>query len=367
MTSGLVREGARIMAICNACRYCEGYCAVFRAMERRTAFAAADLHQLANLCHNCGECLYACQYAPPHEFGVNVPQTFARLRLESYEAYAWPAGLSRAFGRHSVATSLALAGAMVAVMLAVTLAAGQARGPVAPAEFYQVLPHGVMIAIFGGVFAFVVAALGVGLGRFIREDASADTGRGPQRDIVLSRHGPAVWQALRDALTLRNLHAHGADCTDAGEEARTPARRLLHHCTFYGFALCFASTSVAAIYHWLGWQAPYDYLSAPVILGTSGGVGLVVGPAGLYWIGRRRDPAAGDPAQRPMDRGFIVLLLLTSLTGLVLMALRATAAMPALLMVHLGVVLALFVTLPYGKFVHGLYRTAALVRDARER
>ena len=30
------------------------------------------------------------------------------------------------------------------------------------------------------------------------------------------------------------------------------------------------------------------------------------------------------------------------------------------LIVHLGCVLALFVTLPYGKFVHGLYRAAAL-------
>jgi citrate/tricarballylate utilization protein len=38
-----------------------------------------------------------------------------------------------------------------------------------------------------------------------------------------------------------------------------------------------------------------------------------------------------------------------------------------LLALHLGVVFALFITLPYGKFVHGLYRYAALVRYARER
>ena len=62
----LVEEGARQMAICNACRYCEGYCAVFPAMERRLDFATGDLNYLANLCHNCGECYYACQYAPPH-------------------------------------------------------------------------------------------------------------------------------------------------------------------------------------------------------------------------------------------------------------------------------------------------------------
>ncbi|MGC1562231.1 MAG: tricarballylate utilization protein TcuB, partial [Bradyrhizobium sp.] len=68
-----------------------------------------------------------------------------------------------------------------------------------------------------------------------------------------------------------------------------------------------------------------------------------------------------------MDVAFIVMLFLTSLTGLALLLLRDTAAMGPLLALHLGVVFALFITLPYGKFVHGLYRYLALVRYARER
>ncbi len=68
------------MQICNACRYCEGFCAVFPAMTRRLDFGKADIHYLANLCHNCGACLHACQYAPPHEFAVNVPQAMAAVR-----------------------------------------------------------------------------------------------------------------------------------------------------------------------------------------------------------------------------------------------------------------------------------------------
>lgn len=59
-------EVARQMQICNSCRYCEGFCAVFPAMTRRLEFAKADVHFLANLCHNCGACLHSCQYAPPH-------------------------------------------------------------------------------------------------------------------------------------------------------------------------------------------------------------------------------------------------------------------------------------------------------------
>jgi citrate/tricarballylate utilization protein len=41
--------------------------------------------------------------------------------------------------------------------------------------------------------------------------------------------------------------------------------------------------------------------------------------------------------------------------------------MGTLLVVHLGIVMALFLTLPYGKFVHGIYRSAAVLKWALER
>jgi len=77
------REAARLLEICNACRYCEGFCAVFPAMTRRLEFTQADIHYLANLCHNCGACLHACQYAAPHEFDVNIPKAMAKVRLDT--------------------------------------------------------------------------------------------------------------------------------------------------------------------------------------------------------------------------------------------------------------------------------------------
>jgi citrate/tricarballylate utilization protein len=88
----------------------------------------------------------------------------------------------------------------------------------------------------------------------------------------------------------------------------------------------------------------------------------LIGPAGLLWLNLRRHPMQGDAAQRPMDRGFIVLLFLISLTGLALLAFRDTGAMGLLLAVHLGTVMALFLTLPYSKFAHGVYRSAALLK-----
>ncbi len=104
-----------------------------------------------------------------------------------------------------------------------------------------------------------------------------------------------------------------------------------------------------------------------MVLGTLGGIGLLIGPAGLLAEKWKRDPVLVDHARMGMDVAFIVMLFLTSLTGMALLLLRDTAAMGALLALHLGVVFSLFITMPYGKFVHGIYRFVALVRYARER
>jgi len=223
-------------------------------------------------------------------------------------------------------------------------------------DFYAVIPHDVMVTLFGVVGLFVIAAIAIGHRRF----ATSANHEG-------LRHGRlGARQATRDVLTLKHLHATGEDCVDA-EEQRRPWRRWLHHFTFYGFALCFASTTAAAIYHGVfGWIAPYAYTSVPVVLGTAGGLGLVVGPAGLLVLDLHRDTALTDASERSLGFAFLTMLLLTSVTGLLLLVLRGGPYMPALLVVHLAIVLALFVTFPYGKFVHGIYRGAALLKFRRE-
>jgi len=358
----LVEEAQRVLAICNACRYCEGYCAVFPTLQRRLSFTESDIHYLANLCHNCGSCLYACQYAPPHEFQLNFPRLLAQVRRESWRKYAWPGFLARAFDANGLVTSLATAASLAFMLLFAALLDGPARlfaaWSDAQGSFYAVIPHDAMVAVFGTVSAFVLVALVAGFARFW-----ADTGEGR---VGMAAAEPATG-ALGDALTLKYLDGGGDGCTYPDDKPSF-ARRRFHHLTFYGFMLCFAATSTATVYHYLlGLKAPYPFWSLPVLLGTVGGIGLLAGPAGLLWLKWRRDPMLADPDQKGMEAGFLALLFLTSLTGLALLAFRETRAMGMLLVAHLGVVLALFVTMPYGKFVHGLYRFAALVRFHLER
>ena len=343
----LIQESQRQFRICNACRYCEGFCAVFPALERRLDFGESDAHYLANLCHNCGSCYYACQYAPPHEFQLNFPKTLARVRAQTYRKYAWPGFLGRLYERNGLAVSLISAASIAAFFIYLSPAL------VISGSFYDVMPHSIMAGSFGVVALLVLLAFVMSFMRFWRDSGESSAG--------------AAGEATGDALSLKYLGGGGEGCTYPDEKASF-ARRRFHHLTFYGFMLCFAATCVATLYHYaFGWKAPYPLWSLPVVLGTLGGSGLLAGPAGLLWLRARCDPELTDEKQSGMDVGFLVLLFLTSLTGLALLALRETRAMGVLLALHLGIVLALFLTLPYGKFMHALYRFAALLRFHAER
>ncbi|MDT7950311.1 MAG: tricarballylate utilization 4Fe-4S protein TcuB [Acetobacteraceae bacterium] len=356
-------EARRAMEVCNACRYCEGFCAVFPAMELRREFATGDLNYLANLCHACRGCYYACQYAPPHEFGINVPRVLAEVRAESYAKYAWPRPLARLYERNGLVMALAMAGGIGLVFL-LTLLLQQSAVLFAPQSlapgrgFYDVIPYGVMVTVASITFLFSLLALAVGFARFW-----ADTG-GRAAELT---QGRPLWQAFRDAATLRYLGGAGHGCNDRDESFSTE-RRHYHHLMAYGFLLCFASTSMGTVYdHFLNWPAPYPFWSLPVLLGTVGGIGLIAGTAGLFWIKLAGDHEPQAAKLLGADAGLLLLLLLIGVTGLLLLSVRATGAMGSVLAVHLGLVLAFFVTMPYSKFVHGLYRTGALIRHAIER
>ena len=138
-------------------------------------------------------------------------------------------------------------------------------------------------------------------------------------------------------------------------------------CDVLRLRLCFASTCAATLYHLAGAPAPYAYTSLPVLLGTAGGVALAIGHRGIARAAARAATLRyRTNPNRDLDYSFIVLLLLTAVTGLLLLVLRHERAMGLLLVVHLGIVLALFLTLPYGKFVHGIYRGIALLQYRRE-
>ncbi len=354
-----ILDARRQMEVCNSCRYCEGYCAVFPAMAMRRDFTAGDLTHLANLCHGCKGCYHSCQYAPPHQFNINIPETFATLRLETYAEYAWPPAMGRIFERNGTWLSLTAA-LSIALLLIGVMAFGDPAilytAQTGPGAFFRVIPMWLMTGIASAAFLFALFATAMGALRYWR-------GTGSTGPIA-----PApVIDAGVDILTLRNLGGGGHGCNDV-DDRFTGQKRWLHHAMFYGFMLCFAATTTGAIYHHLlGLRSPHAFFSLPVQLGTWGGFLLCIGTAGLIRLKIVTDPVPVAKQALGGEYAMLSLLFLVGSTGLLLLAIRHTGAMGVMLAIHLGLVLALFLALPYSKMVHGVYRGLALLRHAQEK
>ncbi len=230
-------EARRAMEVCNACRYCEGFCAVFPAMELRREFATGDLNYLANLCHSCRGCYYACQYAPPHEFGINVPRVLAEVRAESYAQYAWPGPLAALYRRNGLVVALAMAGGVAGVLVLAMLIQGGgvlfSPQSLAPGRgFYDVIPWRVMTGVASVTFLFSMLALAVGLRAVLARHRRARGGAGTAPPAVAGaarRRHPALPRRRRARLQRpRRELLHGAAALAPPDGVRLPAVLRLH-------------------------------------------------------------------------------------------------------------------------------------------
>ncbi|OED36202.1 4Fe-4S ferredoxin [Chromatiales bacterium (ex Bugula neritina AB1)] len=346
-----ITEAKRQVEICNACRYCEGYCAVFPAVNRQRSIIDSDLIQLANLCHNCQGCYHACQYVEPHEFRINLPRALADVRVKSWQQYSYPRWLADKFHHNGVAIVFALVTAIALLFALIT-----AFKPEAGNGFYSVLSHSIMVALFGPAFIAPLIIIYMGLKDYWRE---INAGSLKMRHI---RH------ALNNAATLKNLSGgQGQGCNFENGDRFSNKRRWLHQASMYGFLLCFASTSAATVMHYLlDLQAPYGAWSIPKLLGIPGGILLTLGCFGLAWLKRSATESLGATSVLGGEMAYTLLLGSTGATGLALYFATDTVWVPILLAIHLGTVLSLFLLMPYSKMMHVFFRLAALIRDAQQ-
>jgi citrate/tricarballylate utilization protein len=355
----LLADAARQLDICNACRYCEGLCAVFPALERRAEFGHGDVSQLANLCHDCRACFDACMYSPPHEFAVDLPQVLSAVRVADYSGHVWPPRVPRWFsGWRGLLMGSVLA---VAIVLAIAVAHAGWSGLVShsggASSPYRLIPHGALVALMLSAAAYsavVMGAAGVSYWRHV--------GGAPRRV-----NGRAVAEAVWYAMTLRYLRGGGQECFYPDDEQPSAARRHLHGMVAYGFGLCLVSTIAAAVEQdILGTDPPYPWLSVPVLAGTVGGVALALGCIGLIALKTRSSEVTSFAQMTVKDYGLLVALTFLALTGIAVLLTRDTGAYGVVLLIHLSALVEAFAMAPYSKFVHVVFRFLALVRDNLE-
>jgi len=309
-------EAQRQLGICNSCRYCEGYCGAFKALTRQRRFDKATVSHLANLCHNCRGCYYACQYAEPHEFAINIPALLANVRTQDWEQHVRPQAVTRAMQRRIWPYVLLF------ILFVLLFSMGVGAPWVSASPFYSSISHNVMVLIFLPLFILPVIALLLGVRRYWKSVGG--------EKLALKDFN----SALRDAAALKQLDGgQGQGCNYESGERYSSARRWAHQATMYGFLLCFLSTSVATIYHYiLASPALYSFFSLPKLFGVSGGILLSVGCAALLFLKSKADSALGSVKHLGAEYTFVGLLFLVG---------------------------------SYSKMSHGFFRLAALCREAQ--
>jgi len=265
---------------------------------------------------------------------------------------ARPKWLARIFAQNGLSMLLGALIAVAVISMAISInPAREGQG------FYQFLPHNVMVAIFAPAFVLPLIWAFLSLKSYWRDVGGSS---------IKWKH---IVHATQSAATLKNLKGgHGLGCNFEKEDRFSSARRHAHHAVFYGFLLCFASTSVATIMHYvLSWPAPYPLLSLPKILGIAGGVLLSVGAPSLLWLKLKSDRSLGSSQTWNGDLAFVMITGLTGFTGLMLYGATGTNWVPFLLALHLGIVLLFFLTLPFSKMMHGFFRILSLIKDAQDK
>jgi citrate/tricarballylate utilization protein len=299
-------------------------------------------------------------YAPPHEFGINLPVILAETRAQTYDAsFPVPGGLGgdRMTKGFTATAVFAVAAAAILSIVGATHGWGILGGRPARSP-YVVVPYlGIVVLALAPAVLSVVTGVIAGIRYWQRIG-------GQPRDLLNVR---AAWATLREGLTLQYLRGGGEDCY---YPTATPSglRRRLHGLVVYGFGLCLLSTIAAAVEQdFLGLQPPYPYLSVPVFSGLIGGIALAIGCSGLLVTKPVVDSSATDGQMMRRDTWFAAGLLALSLTGLATLFVRGSSAFGVVFAIHLTVVVGCFTVAPYTKAVHFIFRLLSLMKDNLER
>jgi quinone-modifying oxidoreductase subunit QmoC len=369
----LIKRGGASAAKCYQCATCSAVCELAPAESpfprRQMLWAQWGLFdRLAAdpsvwLCHQCNDCNVRC---PRDAQPGDVLQVLRGLVVERL---AFPTFLGKLVGNASKTWPL-LIGLPILFWVLLLLAYPGSHIPTPTHAFAvegqfhwaELVPYPLIYTVYtlAALFAVVTAAIG-GL-RFW-----SLLGTGAQRSgSFLAQLLPVLGEIA--------AHKRFAKCSGSSQ------RRLGHIFLFWGFVGAAVTSGFAVMYLYKE-HVPFSWLPlgaatypVPIThwvkwIGNLSALALVIGGAVLYaYRLPSGDRQVGDT--HAFDRFFLWTVLGVIVTGVVTETLRFVALSQwavylgsAVYVAHLGLVFTLFVTFPYSKFAHLLYRTLAMVHE----
>jgi quinone-modifying oxidoreductase subunit QmoC len=293
------------------------------------------------LCHQCNDCSARC----PRD--ARPGDTMQAARAIVVEEVGAPRFVARLVGRAG-ATWPILLGLPVFFWALYIQAVNGFAVPRTPLVYGDVVPVWMIYSVFLPAAAFALVAAFVGARR-----CWSAWGDGAKRNGTLLGGLASV---AGDILLHRRFRTCGA--------ARP--RQIGHLLLMWGFIGALATTTVLGILmDVFGVKTPLPQLHPVKILGN---VSAVLLGAGVVWLVAKR---LGDEATAGRSRAFdwfllalVVLVVFSGIGAELLRHYRLPVPLAlAVYVLHLGTVLSLFLTFPFSKFAHALYRTLAMAHE----
>ena len=346
----LARRGGSETARCYQCATCSAVCdlatpeTVFPRRQMLWAQWGLVDRFVADpsiwLCHQCNDCTARC----PRD--ARPGDTMQAIRSLMVEQVGAPRFMARLVGR-AAATWPILLGLPVLFWALFVQAVNGFAASRTPLVYGEVVPVWMIYSVFLPAAGLAVLAAAVGARR-----CWSAWGDGATRNGSLLRGLAAV---ATDILWHRRFEKCG--------EARP--RRMGHLLLVWGFLGALATTTLLGILmDVFGVKTPLPQLHPVKILGNVSAVLLAVGVAWLV-VNRVADEKAAGRSLA-FDWFLLALVVLVVFSGIGAELARPLLPVPAALAVyvlHLGTVLSLFLTFPFSKFAHALYRTLAMAHQ----
>jgi quinone-modifying oxidoreductase subunit QmoC len=353
----LEKSGAGHVGRCYQCATCTSVCELStpeNAFPRKQMLLAqwGMLDQLAAdpavwLCHQCSDCSEHC----PRD--AKPGDVLKGMRAEVIRMLSFPRFIGTVVANARLTWPLMV---FLPWLFWIVLLLGMGYYPVEAEQllsqgehggFAAIAPHWLIYAIYFPIAGWVMLAAGIGGVRLWRM-----MGRGAKRRGSFMSGLIAV---MMDIATHKSF----------GECKAKPSRRTPHLLLFWGFvgAAVTSGLLIVAIYI-QKLPMPLPLWHPYKLLGNISAVLLVIG--GIQLIVNRYGRGRALVSSNAFDNFFLGLVAAVIITGVATEAVRL-ASMPTTAFViytlHLGVVMALFLTFPYSKFAHMLYRALAQVHQ----
>lgn len=346
----LLRRGGGVAARCFQCATCSSVCDLATSestFPRRQMLWAqwglADRFAADPsiwLCHQCNDCTARC---PRDARPGDAMQVIRSLMIEELGS---PRFVARLVGAAAKTWPILLGLPVLFWALFIYSVNGFATAGT-PLAYRDVVPQWMFYVVFFPAIGFALLTAGLGARR-----AWAAWGEGGKRTGSLLSGLAGVGMDIL-------AHRRFGNCSAA------KPRQTGHLLLFWGFVGATVTTGLlGAGIDFFGMKTPLPMLHPIKLLGNLSAVLLVLGVGSL--ILNRLSGEASAGATRAFDLFFLSLvgLLIASGVGAELgrLFLPAPVAL-AIYVVHLGMILALFLTFPFSKFAHALYRTLAMAHE----